>query len=177
MNEYCPYFVLNGFSTKCLLVLDMFLTKLLIKNGLLFLQRLNKNVQKWKNILYFKGKILNLDRKTNSSFPVKEKIFTFIKRKIDFAKHFSKRLKIDLFVKWIRATPQYSKRFITKSLKSVGLILSVKRYELLASNPVIEFTFLQIDTICFSKLSLLSIINPRSLNVFTNLIFLISLQI
>ena len=92
MNEYCPYFVLNRFSTKCLLVLDMFLTKLLIKNGLLIL---NKNVQKWKNILYFKGKILNLDRKINSSFPVKEKIFTFIKRKIDFAKHFSKRPKID----------------------------------------------------------------------------------
>ena len=37
----------------------------------------------------FQGKILNLDRKINSSFPVKEKIFTFIKRKIDFAKHFS----------------------------------------------------------------------------------------
>ena len=36
-------------------------------------------------------------------------------------------------------------RFIIKSLKIEGLILSVKRYELLHKSPVIELTFLHID--------------------------------
>jgi len=44
-----------------------------------------------KKSLYFKGKILYLDKKINSSLPFNKKILIFKRRKIDLAKHFSKR--------------------------------------------------------------------------------------
>ena len=51
-------------------------------------------MKKYKNenkSLYFKGKMLNFAKNVNSSLPVNEKMFFFRKRKIDLAKHFSKR--------------------------------------------------------------------------------------
>ena len=67
--------------------------------------------------------MLNLDKKINSSLPDDEKILTFKKRNIDLAKHLSKRSEHCWFNECSHATPQYSNRFIMKSLKSVGFIL------------------------------------------------------
>ena len=72
-------------------------------------------------------------------------MLTLKKREIELEKHFSNRSKHFLLGRCKIAAPQYSNRFIIKSLKREGLILSVKRYELLHKSPVIELTFLQID--------------------------------
>ena len=136
------------------------------------LQRLNKSVQKWKKSLYFKGKILNFFfKKQKESISWNELILTLKKREIELEKHFSNRSKHFLFGRCKIAAPQYSNRFIIKSLKSEGLIFSVKRYELLHKSPVIELTFLQIDFTWSSNLSWLSIIKPSNLKFFTNVIF------
>ena len=99
-------------------------------------------------------------------------MLTLKKREIELEKHFSNRSKHFLLGRCKIAAPQYSNRFIIKSLRREVLILSVKRYELLHKSPVIEFTFLHIDFTWSSNLSLLSIINPSNLKFFTNFIFL-----
>ena len=120
--------------------------------------------------------MLNLNKIINMSFSVNlsEKILILKKRRMDLAKHFSRRSKHTWFIECNQVTPQYSNRFIINSLKSVGLILSVKRYEPFFRRPVMELTFLQIETVWSSKLSLLSMITPRSLKVLTNFMFLLS---
>ena len=120
--------------------------------------------------------MLNLDKILNMSFSVNlsEKILILKKRRMDLAKHFSRLSKHTWFIECNQVTPQYSNRFIINSLKNVGLILSVKSYEPFFRRPVMELTFLQIETVWSSKLSLLSMITPRSLKVLTNFMFLLS---
>ena len=83
---------------------------------------------------------------------------------MDLTKHFSRRFKHSWLNERNQITPQYS----INSLKSVGLILSVKIYEPFFRRPVIQLTFLQIEIVCSSKLGLLSTIAPRILKALTN---------